>query len=195
MRKDSDMKKIITVIALLLFIISLPSCIDDNGADISGDSTTEGSVIDDNSSAEDTKNDNTTDSQSIYKFKVSRADGYEVAIDANMADVLASLGEPLRYNESPSCAYTGLDKEYIYAGFKISTRPDGENDFVNAITLTDDSVTTEKGIYIGSSAFAVKAAYGDGEESEYNISYTNGNTTLSFALKDGYVTSIDYLSA
>lgn len=185
------MKKTLLIIFLILSLImtlSLSACVPDD-PEPSDDSTTDTSSVEDVTDAPPV-----SDTDSVYKFKVDRANGYEVAIDANMNDVLAALGEPLRYNESPSCAYTGLDKEYVYAGFKITTRPDGEMDYVNAITLTDDSVTTAKGIYIGASADEVRAAYGSGDESSYKISYTDGNTSLSFSLKDGAVSAIDYLA-
>lgn len=121
--------------------------------------------------------------------------GHIVAIDDNMADVLAALGEPQSYFEAASCAFEGLDKTYTYSGFVITTRPDGEQDFVNSVLLTDDSVVTPEGVYIGCTAEEVTAAYGEGEQTETVIRCTKGNTAMNFVLKNGSVISIEYLPA
>ncbi len=131
---------------------------------------------------------------SKYFFKVASKENFAVKIDADMADVLAVLGEPLKYFEAASCAFDGLDKTYTYAGYVILTRPDGKKDYVNSIQLTDDSVQTPEGAYIGLMADAVKDLYGKpAEETATLISYTDGNTTLNFVLKDAKVISIEYL--
>lgn len=129
-------------------------------------------------------------------YTFATADGVTVAIDADMADVLAALGEEQSYFEAESCAFEGLDKTYTYPGFVITTRPDGEKDYVNSVRLTDDSVSTQEGVYIGSSEADVKTAYGeDGGTAEGSLSYTSGGVTISFILEDGVVTSIEYLPA
>ena len=127
---------------------------------------------------------------------VFRSGDTAVAIDQDMAEVLAALGEPKEYFEAESCAFEGLDKTYTYAGFVITTRPDGDRDFVNSIVLTDDSVTTPEGVYLGASAEAVTSAYGsaDGATDTF-LPYTKGNTALNFVLSGGKVISIEYLPA
>lgn len=131
---------------------------------------------------------------SKYFFKVASKDNYAVKIDADMADVLEALGQPLKYFEAASCAFDGLDKTYTYAGYVILTRPDGKKDYINSIQLTDDSVQTTEGAYIGMTTEAVKGIYGDPtEETATLLSYTDGNTTLNFVLKDAKVISIEYL--
>ena len=133
---------------------------------------------------------------SKYFFKVASKENFAVKIDADMADVLTALGEPLKYFEAASCAFDGLDKTYTYAGYIILTRPDGKKDYVNSIQITDDSVQTPEGAYIGLFADAVKDLYGKpNEETETLLSYTDGNTTLNFILKDAKVISIEYLPA
>lgn len=136
-----------------------------------------------------------SDSQGPDRY-VFLANGNTVAVNDNMADVLAELGEPLSYFEAESCAFKGLDKTYTYAGFSITTRPDGEQDFINSILLTDDSVTTPEGLYLGSSADDVLTAYGsDGEDLGTLIAYTKGDCVLNFVLNEGKVVSIEYLPA
>lgn len=120
---------------------------------------------------------------------------FAVSIDQDMAEVLAALGEAQSYFEAASCAFEGLDKTYTYPGFQIITRPEGDKDYVNSILLTDDSVTTQEGIYIGGSKDDITAAYGAGEETGSAIMYTKGNVTLSFILEGDKIISIEYLPA
>lgn len=129
-----------------------------------------------------------------YVFETA---GTVVALDDDMAQVLAALGEPLSYFEAASCAFEGLDKTYTYSGFVITTRPDGDHDFVNSIRLTDDSIVTPEGLFIGCSAADVKAVYGEDPqtESEWVLGYTKGGSAMNFVLEDDKVVSIEYLPA
>lgn len=127
-----------------------------------------------------------------YVFEIQDA---SISIDQNMADVLDALGEANSYFEAASCAFEGLDKTYTYSGFVITTRPEGDEDLVNSILLTDDSVTTAEGIYIGSPQADVLETYGDSSAENNVIQYTLGNTTLNFILEDGVVLSIEYIPA
>ena len=122
--------------------------------------------------------------------------GKEISVNQNMAEVLTALGECQSYFEAESCAFEGLDKTYTYAGFVITTRPDGEQDFVNSIRLTDDSAVTQEGAYIGCTADQVRAIYGEAQEEHIGgLSYAGGDTTLNFILEDDVVISIEYLPA
>ena len=134
--------------------------------------------------------------QAAGAYVFTTSDGVTVSVDEDMAQVLTDLGEAQSYFEAESCAFEGLDKTYTYPGFVITTRPDGENDYVNSIRLTDDSVSTVEGVYIGSSEADVKAAYGeDGGADQGILSYTAGGVSLNFILEDGAVISIEYLPA
>ena len=171
------MKRIIALILALISSLLLVSCGSNKN----------------NGTTETTPNENTGKTESKYTFKVENKNDFKVKIDQDMSEVLSALGEPLSYFEAASCAFEGLDKTYTYAGFTILTRPDENKDYVNAIFLTDDSLTTAKGIYIGSSAEEVISAYGETEKTDTLISYTDGNTTLNFIMKDGKVVSIEYI--
>ena len=134
--------------------------------------------------------------QAAGAYVFTTGDGVTVSVDEDMAQVLTDLGEAQSYFEAESCAFEGLDKTYTYPGFVITTRPDRENDYVNSIRLTDDSVSTVEGVYIGSSEADVKAAYGeDGGADQGMLSYTAGGVSLNFILEDGAVISIEYLPA
>ena len=168
------MKKIILVILSAILALSLVSCLQPADGGNGGNAVKE----------------------SKYFFTVTAKENYAVKIDADMADVLAALGEPLSYFEASSCAFDGLDKTYTYAGYVILTRPDGKKDYVNSVQLTDDSVQTPEGAYIGMTADQVKGIYGaPTSESVTLASYEDGNTVLNFILKDGKVISIEYLPA
>lgn len=119
--------------------------------------------------------------------------GTVITVNKNMADVLADLGEPQSYFEAASCAFDGLDKTYTYTGFVITTRPEGDTDMVNSILLTDDSVTTPEGLYIGCLASDVTAVYGECNATEGVLSCVKGDSELNFVLEGDKVISIEYL--
>ena len=172
------MKRIIALVLSLITSLLLISC---NKQGASNDQTT--------------PNENTPKNESKYTFKVESKDNFELKIDQDMSEALTALGEPLSYFEAASCAFEGLDKTYTYAGFVISTRPEGEKDFVNSILLTDDSVTTPEGAYIGCPKADVVAAYGEGNDLGALLTYTLGDCTMNFIITDEKVVSIEYLPA
>lgn len=135
----------------------------------------------------------TTEPGASYSTYVFLSGDFAVSIDQDMSEVLSELGEPQSYFEAASCAFEGLDKTYTYSGFQILTRPDGDKDYVNSILLTDDSVTTPEGLYIGASSADVTAAYGEGESLGSSLRYTKENVVLSFILENDAVVSIEYL--
>ncbi|MBO4413153.1 MAG: hypothetical protein IKX86_06450 [Clostridia bacterium] len=130
-----------------------------------------------------------------FYFKAPTAGGTGIRIGDDMSEVLASLGEPLKYFEAASCAFNGLDKTYTYSGFVITTRPDGERDLVNSILLTDDSASTVEGVYIGCSAERAADAYPSCEKLENVIRAEKGGTAINMIIKDGAVISIEYIPA
>ena len=108
--------------------------------------------------------------------------------------LVAALGSDYAYHESPSCAYTGLDKCYVYKGFSIYTYPDNKGvDHVLQIILTDDSLSTPEGLTIGDTAQKVIELYGeDYAESSGSYAYTRGKTSLMIIMKNDRVQSIQY---
>ena len=119
--------------------------------------------------------------------------GKTVTMNEDMSTALADLGEPASYFEAASCAFEGLDKTYTYAGFIITTYPDGDKDYINSVQLTDDSTATPEGIYIGCTEDQVRETYGEpASELTSGISYTSGDTDLDFILEDGKVISVEY---
>ncbi len=119
--------------------------------------------------------------------------GTSVAPHAKMSELVAGLGETLSYEESPSCLYQGLDKDYTYAGFKLRTYPEGGVDYVLNICFTDDSVATPEGIMLGSARSEVEAAYGNSfTEQNGSMVYTKDKTELRFRFDGDSVSAIEY---
>lgn len=108
--------------------------------------------------------------------------------------IIAALGSEYSYHESPSCAYIGLDKCYVYSGFSIYTYPDDNAvDHVLQIVLTDDTLSTPEGLMLGDTEDRVKELYGDDyTESNGSYSYSDEKTTLLIIMKNGRVQSIQY---
>ncbi len=116
-----------------------------------------------------------------------------IPMNVDVAPIIEALGESNDYFEAASCAFQGLDKIYYYSGFELGTYPNGDKDYVSYVTLLDDSVTTDKGVYVGSALEEVTAAYG----SEYTVEgssyvYRLGETKLTFIVEEEVVTQITY---
>lgn len=121
-------------------------------------------------------------------------EGVRIAVDDPAEPVLSALGEWSSYDESPSCAFEGLDKIYGYGSFEIQTYTKDGKDYIRAIYLIDDGCRTQRDIAIGDTAEAVKEAYGTPtRESEGSLQYAGEGMTLTFLLRDGIVTNIQYL--
>lgn len=119
--------------------------------------------------------------------------GVDIQMHAPAAAIIEALGEPVSYTEEASCAFTGLDKTYFYGGFYLQTYPMGEEDYIYAVWLVDDSSTTPEGIYIGATQAEVEAAYGTEGFNGSNAYILEGTTsTLTIILTDGLVSSIQY---
>jgi len=119
--------------------------------------------------------------------------GFVIEMDQNITEVIGALGEPIGFFEAPSCAFDGIDRIYAYPGVQIHTYPKGEEDHVHTVSLRDDSVMTEGGIYLGASLNMVALAYGDDYEFDTGMyQYTRGRTTLAFYIEDNMVTGITY---
>ena len=128
-------------------------------------------------------------------------DGVTVTPGVKAADTLAALSSrnpAVSFKSSCLGGVGGEDVNYVYDGFYIQTfrlsegHPDEE---IRWIVFSDDSVTTQKGIKIGSTLQEVKDAYGAGTETEALISYVSSGVSLRFTLRDGAVIGIAYTVA
>jgi hypothetical protein len=121
------------------------------------------------------------------------SDGVTLTTDIEMAPVLEKLGDSNTYFEAASCAFNGLDKFYTYDHFEIDTYPDGDKDYISAIVLLDDIVSTPEGIAVGAGVDEVIATYGEGfDRNGSSYIYTKGTTHLTFVCNGDTVTNISY---
>ena len=140
----------------------------------------------------DDKQDSTDKEPSGYAFEHNSV---SIFMNTDVAPVIASLGEAMHYFEAESCAFKGLDKVYTYPGFEITTYPLDDKDYVSAINVMDDTVSTPEGIYLGASVNDMIAAYGDNYiESTGSYTYTKDDSKLQFIAVDDAITAITYLA-
>ena len=183
------MKKFIIFAVLACLLLSLAGC---NTADTTPPTgnTNAGSNTE-NAPSGNTSGESTGDkTEEGFVFNYN---GTEIKMHAPAAPIIAALGEPKTYTEEASCAFVGLDKTYYYGSFYLDTYPIEGEDFIYGFWFADDSVTTEEGIYIGSTQAQVEKAYG---AENYNGSnaylITKSGERLTIILEDGVVLSIQY---
>ena len=128
-------------------------------------------------------------------FKTS--DGVTVAIGAEADPIISQLGTPGMVNSSDSCGgFVGKDYVYTYMGFRVSTTPADGYQMICKVELTDDSVKTPEGLYIGMGRADVEAAM-EGYSVEtvgVNLSYSTETVMLNVTFRDGYVSGIIYVA-
>lgn len=170
------MKKIFTLVLALCMVLSMAAC---GGSEAPAGNT--GNI------GNDTPN---TPSAETYSYTYK---GVELKLYAEAAPVIAALGEPVKYSETASCAFDGLDKNYYYGNLYIDTYPENGKDYIYGWWFADDTLTTEEGIYIGATQAEVETAYGKDTFNGTNAYViTKGEGTLTVIMKDGIVNSIQY---
>lgn len=119
--------------------------------------------------------------------------GTNIAMKAEAAPICEALGDAKSYTEETSCAFDGLDKNYTYTSFIMTTYPDGDKDRVNSVTLLDDTVSTADGICVGDPKEKVEEVYGadcfNGVNAYIMI---EGDSQLTIILDGDKVSSIQY---
>lgn len=173
------MKKIILFIAAMLFLTACSNA----GENTQGNDT----------SAENKSNEAAEEPGTLTEGFSFENNEVSIPMNVDAAPIVETLGEPVEYFEAASCAFQGLDKIYYYNGFELGTYPNGDKDYVSYVNLLDDSVATDKGVYLGSTLEEVTAAYGN----EYTVDgasyvYRLGETKLTFIMEEDAVTSITY---
>lgn len=134
-----------------------------------------------------------SDSGLYFKTK----NNVEIVIGADADDTISKLGKWSTQNSSDSCGgFQGKDYVYTYSGYRVSTTPAKNGQIICKIELTDDSVKTPQGVYIGMSrADAEKAMKSFTAESVGdNLVYTEGNVKLQVIFRDGTVAGIVYVA-
>ena len=95
---------------------------------------------------------------------------------------------------APSCAMQGEDKIYTYSGFTLTAHGDSEaGPFkLTSILLTDDSVQTKEGLYIGQTRKEAEKLYGKKKKKENEYIYKKGRMELSIIFEKDKIVSIEY---
>ena len=122
------------------------------------------------------------------------ADDTEFVIGEDPTDSINKLDAKSDTFEAPSCAMQGEDKIYTYSGFTLAVHSDSKREPLKlmSILLTDDSVQTAEGIYIGSTREDVENTYGEQKEKGSEYVYKKGVMELSFIFAKDKVVSIEY---
>lgn len=121
-------------------------------------------------------------------------EGVEFGVGMDAASVIQALGEPKDRAVTESCAFGGNDILYDYQSVKIYTNDEDGYERIYCIELMDDMAKTRKDIKTGASQDAVTAAYGEPTTSNAGgCIYAKDGMELRFLMKDGKVTSIQYL--
>jgi hypothetical protein len=176
------------VLILMLAVLLLTGCAKDTAQTGSGD--LQDATNDDGKTSDKAEGDETGEAGEGFSFL---ANDVTIPMNVDAAPIIEALGEADSYFEAASCAFQGLDKIYTYSGFEIYTYPNGDKDYISSVYLKDDSVQTDKGIYIGSTFDEVKEAYGeDYTEKSGEYTYTLGQTKLSFLIEEDCVSAITY---
>ena len=125
------------------------------------------------------------------------AAGVAVAVGAEADPIIEQLGTPGMVNSSESCGgFAGKDYVYTYMGFRVSTTPAENGQIICKVELTDDSVRTPEGLYIGMSRADAEAAMKgySVETVGVNLSYSTETVMLNVTFRDDCVSGIIYVA-
>ena len=89
--------------------------------------------------------------------------------------LIAALGSDYELETWPSCVFEGEDKVCIYSQCEVYTNPSAQQDTWYDIVLTDDTLSTARGIKVGDTLAAVQQAYGE-------KFYWEGNEILTYSI-------------
>lgn len=120
-----------------------------------------------------------------------------IDIGDDLKSTIEELGEYINMTETPSCAFEGSDFCYYYYGFQLNAHGnDVDNAVIYSIYISDDSVESVEGAYVGMSTDEIHSIYGDYDalEGESTYIYYKGDTKLSIICSDGIVLAIVYSS-
>lgn len=96
--------------------------------------------------------------------------------------------------QAASCAGPGIADIFFFKNGAFEVEFDPDVDVIKRISVSDGTVTTAEGIYIGNSIDKVKEVYGEPSmETDYVVDYYKGSSVLRFELKDGTVQKIHYM--
>lgn len=120
----------------------------------------------------------------VFKHK-----GKSINLGDDIETVFKKFGEDYALGEVSDTEF-----EYEYDGFTVGTFTKNKKEKVGYITISEENVSTPKGVKIGSYASRLKRYYGDAKKvTETEYIYGSGSKTLSFSYEDNIVTEINYI--
>lgn len=130
----------------------------------------------------------------LSHFTVQR-EQTEISLDALATPILEALGAPFGYTERCPNPRFGVERTYRFAGLNLQTYQAEDGDRVRGILLTDESMQTEEGITVGSTAEEVRACYGQDAIQDNCCIVTRSTETMTLLLQNNVVTVIQYALA
>lgn len=119
------------------------------------------------------------------------ANGKSFSLGDSVDTLVGAMGEPLSVAEAGSCAGQGTLKEYTYNSMTVHVLENDKGATVDYVSLTNDLVTTSKGIRIGSTKADVVEAYGEpNNDNGTNIQYVSGEFAIKFGIANDKVNAI-----
>lgn len=122
--------------------------------------------------------------------------GVELGVNCGegLINKVKEQGYNYKYYEAQSCAYQGLDMFYTFDSFEVMVNTIDGHNVITAISLLDDLTQTAEGLKIGDSLSRLIELYGDAYTQNGDIyKFTKDGTALSILIKNGKVSSIEYI--
>ncbi len=148
-------------------------------------------------SCEKDDSDNTDDGNSqnsgvVYSITYK---GVKLTPGGEAKAAVEAIDEEYSYEEVGSCIGDGKDKRYSYTSIRIETVNNDGVDYISAIYVLNDLISTDEKLTIGSPEADIVQKYGDGCAVQNGVyTYTGKDKTkLRVFTKDESVTSIAYL--
>lgn len=120
------------------------------------------------------------------------AEGFDFGIYDPIEDLTAHVAPNTTY-AGQSCAFDGDDIYYFFNGFEVMANVIDGAERVTAITLTDDTVRTPDGLYIGMSEADLCGITGISPDAAGLHTATDGTAQRNVTVQDGTVRSITYV--
>lgn len=175
--------KFILLAAICICVFALAAC----GGDSGNKNTTVATQPGGQSSTSQAPSNSGTASGYVFTYK-----GVQIYAGED-ASVIEQIGEYKDYSESASCAFEGMDKQYFFGSFYITTGTLSGNEFIANYWFVDDTVETDEGLCIGDSQDKVEQIYGaDGFNGTNAYIYDKDDCELTIIIEDGSVSSIQY---
>ena len=128
------------------------------------------------------------ESKDVYQFQ---AEDKTVQLGVDFASL--NMPKEKDYAEMESCVFAGLDKEYTYDHYVISTYPEGETDKVKSVYFLDEEVQTAEGVKIGDTYERMVEVYGENyQNSDNQYTYEKEKTQIIFLIEDNVISQIEY---